>query len=122
MGLHDGNTSDTVDVPAPPARITQISQTAVCNRLHPIEQRLCRWLLLIYDRVPTGTVQLTQEFIAHMLGVRREGVTLAARRLQAVGLIRYGRGQLTILDHQGLEALVCECYQVVQNEFTRRLG
>jgi len=104
------------------ALITQISQTAVCNRLHAIEQRLCRWLLLTRDRVPSDAIQMTQEFIAHMLGVRREGVTLAAQDLQEAGLIRYVRGHITILDRPGLEATVCECYRVVQAEFTRLLG
>jgi CRP-like cAMP-binding protein len=104
------------------ALITQISQTAVCNRLHSIEQRLCRWLLLTRDRVPADAVQMTQEFLAHMLGVRREGVTLAARHLQEAGLIRYVRGHITILDRPGLEATVCECYRVVKDEFTRLLG
>ena len=104
------------------ALITQISQTAVCNRLHSIEQRLCRWLLLTRDRVPFDAIQMTQEFIAHMLGVRREGVTLAARHLQEAGLIRYVRGHITILDRPGLEATACECYRVVKDEFTRLLG
>jgi CRP-like cAMP-binding protein len=104
------------------ALITQISQTAVCNRLHAIEQRLCRWLLLTRDRVPSDEIQMTQEFIAHMLGVRREGVTLAARHLQEAGLIRYVRGHITILDRPGLEATACECYRVVKDEFTRLLG
>ena len=104
------------------ALITQISQTAVCNRLHAIEQRLCRWLLLTRDRVPSDAIQMTQEFIAHMLGVRREGVTLAARHLQEAGLIRYVRGHITVLDRPGLEATVCECYRVVKDEFTRLLG
>lgn len=104
------------------ALITQISQTAVCNRLHAIEQRLCRWLLLTRDRVPSDAIQMTQEFIAHMLGVRREGVTLAARHLQEAGLIRYVRGHITILDRPGLEATACECYRVVKDEFRRLLG
>lgn len=104
------------------ALITQISQTAACNRLHAIEQRLCRWLLLTRDRVPTDQVQMTQEFLAHMLGVRREGVTVAARHLQAAGLIRYARGHITILDRPGLEAMACECYGVVRAEFTQLLG
>jgi CRP-like cAMP-binding protein len=104
------------------ALITQISQTAACNRLHAIEQRLCRWLLLTRDRVPTDQVQMTQEFLAHMLGVRREGVTVAAQHLQAAGLIHYARGHITILDRPGLEATACECYGVVRDEFTRLLG
>ena len=104
------------------ALLTQIAQTAVCNRLHSIEQRLCRWLLLTQDRVPPGEVRMTHEFIGQMLAVRRESITLVARRLQAVGVIRYTQGHITIVDRQGLEARVCECYEVVQNEFARLLG
>ncbi len=104
------------------ALITQISQTAVCNRLHAVEQRLCRWLLLTHDRVRSAELLLTQEFIANMLGGRRESVTKAARRLQKAGLIRYVRGYITILDRKGLEAASCECYQVVKTEFDRLLG
>ena len=104
------------------ALITQISQTAVCNRLHPIEQRLCRWLLLTRDRLPSDQILMTQEFIAHMLGVRREGVTAAAHHLQAAGLIRYARGHISILDRKGLEAAACECYRVVKDEFDRLIG
>jgi CRP-like cAMP-binding protein len=104
------------------ALITQISQTAVCNRLHTVEQRLCRWLLLTHDRVDSAELRLTQEFIANMLGGRRESVTKAARHLQAAGLIRYVRGHITILNRQGLEAASCECYQVVKNEFDRLLS
>ena len=103
------------------ALITQISQTAVCNRLHPVEQRLCRWLLLTRDRLPSDEILMTQEFIAHMLGVRREGVTAAAHHLQEAGLIRYARGHITILDRKGLEAAACECYRVVKDEFDRLL-
>ncbi|MGH8544304.1 MAG: Crp/Fnr family transcriptional regulator [Gammaproteobacteria bacterium] len=103
------------------ALITQISQTAVCNRLHPIEQRLARWLLLTRDRLPSDEILMTQEFIAHMLGVRREGVTAAAHHLQDAGLIRYHYGHITILDRKGLEASVCECYRVVKDEFDRLL-
>ena len=103
------------------ALITQISQTAVCNRLHPVEKRLCRWLLLTRDRVPSDELLMTQEFIAHMLGVRREGVTAAAHHLQKTGLIRYARGHITILDRPGLEAAVCECYGVVKTELDRLL-
>jgi CRP-like cAMP-binding protein len=104
------------------ALLTQIAQTAVCNRLHSIEQRLCRWLLLTQDRVPPGEVRMTHAFIGQMLAVRRESITLVARRLQAVGVIRYTPGHITIVDRQGLEARVCECYEVVQNEFVRLLG
>jgi CRP-like cAMP-binding protein len=104
------------------ALLTQIAQTAVCNRLHSIEQRLCRWLLLTQDRVPPGEVRMTHEFIGQMLAVRRESITLVARRLQAAGVIRYTQRHITIVDRQGLEARVCECYKVVQNEFVRLLG
>ncbi|HEX8090576.1 MAG TPA: Crp/Fnr family transcriptional regulator [Blastocatellia bacterium] len=102
--------------------ITQISQTAVCNRLHPIEQQLCRWLLLSHDRLQSDELRMTQELIANMLGVRREGVTYAAGRLQAEGLIKYARGRITILDRKGLEAAVCECYKVVKDEYDRLLS
>jgi CRP-like cAMP-binding protein len=104
------------------ALITQISQTAVCNRLHSVEQQLCRWLLLSHDRVRADELIMTQELIANMLGVRREGVTVAAGRLQDVGAIRYVRGHITIIDRQKLEESVCECYRVVKNEFDRLLG
>jgi CRP-like cAMP-binding protein len=103
------------------ALITQISQTAVCNRLHPVEKRLCRWLLLTRDRVPSDELLMTQQFMAHMLGVRREGVTAAAHHLQEAGLIRYVRGHITIVDREGLEAAVCECYGVVKTELDRLL-
>jgi CRP-like cAMP-binding protein len=99
--------------------ITQISQTAVCNRLHSVEQRLCRWLLLSQDRVKSDELLMTQEFISNMLGGRRESVTVAARHLQNAGLIRYVRGHITILDRKGLEATVCECYRVVKDETDR---
>jgi CRP-like cAMP-binding protein len=104
------------------ALLTQISQTAVCNRLHPIDKRLCRWLAMTRNRLPSNEVHMTQEFLAHMLGVRREGVTAAARHLQDAGLIRYRRGHITILDRQRLEAAACECYRVVKDEFDRLLG
>ena len=103
------------------ALITQMAQTAVCNRHHAVEQQLCRWLLLSLDRLSSNRLAMTQELIANMLGVRREGVTEAAGRLQAAGLIRYNRGQITILDRSGLEALVCECYAVVRKETDRLL-
>ena len=90
--------------------ITQISLTAVCNRLHVVEQRLCRWLLMCHDRVETNELRMTQELISSMLGGRRETVTVAAGRLQDAGLIRYARGHITILDRKGLEASACECY------------
>jgi CRP-like cAMP-binding protein len=104
------------------ALITQISQTAVCNRLHEVEQRLCRWLLLCHDRVKSNEIQMTQEFISNMLGGRRESVTVAAGRLQDVGLIHYARGHISILDRQGLERTVCECYQIVKGEMDRLYG
>ena len=104
------------------ALITQISQTAVCNRLHSVEQQLCRWLLLSHDRVKADELIMTQELIADMLGVRREGVTVAAGRLQDSGAISYVRGHIKILDRQKLEETVCECYRVVKDEFDRLLG
>ncbi len=104
------------------ALITQISQTAVCNRLHSVEQQLCRWLLLSHDRVKADELIMTQELIANMLGVRREGVTVAAGRLQDARAISYVRGHIKILDRQKLEQIVCECYQVVKEEFDRLLG
>jgi CRP-like cAMP-binding protein len=99
--------------------LSQISQTAVCNRLHPVESRLCRWLLLSHDRVKSDELRMTQEFIANMLGGRRESVTVAAGRLQDAGLIHYSRGQIRILSRQGLEAAVCECYHVIKKETDR---
>jgi CRP-like cAMP-binding protein len=104
------------------ALITQISQTAVCNRLHSVEQQLCRWLLLSHDRVKADELVMTQELIADMLGVRREGVTVAAGRLQDLGAIRYIRGRIKILNREKLEEAVCECYRVVKDEFDRLLG
>ena len=104
------------------ALMTQMSQTAVCNRLHSVEQQLCRWLLLSRDRLDTDELVMTQELIANMLGVRREGVTHAAGRLQEKGLISYVRGRITMLDRSGLEANVCECYQVVKDEYGRLLN
>jgi CRP-like cAMP-binding protein len=103
------------------ALMTQISQTAVCNRHHSIEQQLCRWLLLTLDRLPSNELTITQELIAGMLGVRREGITEAAGNLQRAGLISYRRGHINVLDRSGLESLVCECYQVVKKEFHRLL-
>ncbi|MET0621443.1 MAG: Crp/Fnr family transcriptional regulator [Pyrinomonadaceae bacterium] len=104
------------------ALITQMSQTAVCNRLHEIEQQLCRWLLLSHDRLDSDELAMTQELIANMLGVRREGVTAAAGRMQEQGLISYVRGRIQILDRGGLEAAACECYSVVRDEYDRLLG
>jgi CRP-like cAMP-binding protein len=104
------------------ALITQIMQTAVCNRHHSVEQQLCRWLLLSLDRLSTQSLAMTQELIANMLGVRREGVTEAAGRLQREGLIRYSRGRIEVLDRPGLERTSCECYEVVKKEFDRLLS
>ena len=103
------------------ALLTQMAQTAVCNRHHSVDQQLCRWLLLSLDRLPTNKLSMTQELIANMLGVRREGVTEAAGKLQNSGLINYSRGKITVLDRPGLEARACECYQVVKTEFDRLL-
>ena len=103
------------------ALITQMTQTAVCNRHHTLEQQLCRWLLLSLDRLPANELKMTQELIANMLGVRREGVTEAAGKLQADGLIEYSRGKITVLDREHLEARVCECYAVVKKEYDRLL-
>ena len=103
------------------ALLTQMAQTAVCNRHHSVDQQLCRWLLLSLDRLASNDLTMTQELIANMLGVRREGVTEAAGKLQAAGLIRYSRGHITVLDRPRLEARVCECYAVVKKEFDRLL-
>lgn len=104
------------------ALMTQISQTAVCNRLHSIEQQLCRWLLLSHDRLESDKLVMTHDLISNMLGVRREGITLAAKKLAAQGLITNKRGTMTVMDRKGLEAAVCECYQVVNTEYNRLLG
>ena len=103
------------------ALITQMAQTAVCNRHHSLDQQLCRWLLLSLDRLETNELVMTQELIANMLGVRREGVTEAAGQLQKAGLIQYQRGHITVLDRDGLEARTCECYAVVKKEYDRLL-
>ncbi|WP_234775466.1 Crp/Fnr family transcriptional regulator [Paraburkholderia tropica] len=103
------------------ALITQMAQTAVCNRHHSIDQQLCRWLLLSIDRLPSNELKMTQELIANMLGVRRPGVTEAAMKLQQAGLIRYSYGHIEVLDRPGLEKRVCECYAVVKREFDRLL-
>jgi CRP-like cAMP-binding protein len=103
------------------ALITQMAQTAVCNRHHSVEQQLCRWLLLSLDRLSTFELTMTQELIANMLGVRREGVTEAAGKLQRAGVIRYSRGRITVLDRERLEQEACECYAVVKKEFDRLL-
>jgi CRP-like cAMP-binding protein len=104
------------------ALITQMTQTAVCNRHHSVEQQLCRWLLLSLDRLSSDSLTMTQELIANMLGVRREGVTEAAGNLQRQGLIRYSRGRIEVLDRPGIEKAVCECYAVVRLEFERLLS
>jgi CRP-like cAMP-binding protein len=103
------------------ALITQMAQTAVCNRHHSLDQQLCRWLLLSLDRLSGNHLEMTQELIANMLGVRREGVTTAAGKLQRLGVIRYSRGRITVLDRPQLETLSCECYAVVKKETDRLL-
>ena len=103
------------------ALITQMSQTAVCNRHHSLDQQLCRWLLLSLDRLRSNQLSMTQELIANMLGVRREGVTEAALKLQEAGLISYARGQIRVMDRPGLERRTCECYAVVKREYDRLL-
>ena len=103
------------------ALITQMAQTAVCNRHHTVEQQLCRWLLLSLDRLASNELTMTQELIANMLGVRREGVTEAASKLQKAGLIHYTRGKITVIDRPKLELRCCECYEVVKLEFDRLL-
>ena len=104
------------------ALITQMAQTAVCNRHHSLDQQLCRWLLLSLDRLQGDELVMTQELIANMLGVRREGVTESALKLQTAGLIRYARGHITVVDRAGLELRTCECYAVVKKEYDRLLS
>jgi len=104
------------------ALMAQMSQTAVCNRHHSVEQQLCRWLLVTLDRIPAGEFVMTQELVAGMLGVRREGITEAAGRLQQAGIIRNRRGHIAVLERAGLETRVCECYAVVKKEFGRLLS
>ena len=104
------------------ALITQMFQTAACNRHHSLEQQLCRWLLVTLDRVPSGPLIMTQELVANMLGVRREGITEAAGKLQNAGIIRYRRGHISVLDRGGLESRACECYAVVKKELRRLLS
>ena len=104
------------------ALITQMAQTAACNRHHSVEQQLCRWLLLTLDRMPTNELIMTQELVASMLGVRREGITEAAGKLQHAGFIRYRRGHIAVLERSGLEARACECYAVVKKELSRLLS
>jgi len=101
------------------ALITQMAQTAVCNRHHSIDQQFCRWLLLSLDRLPNNRLTMTQELLANMLGVRREGVSEAAAKLQSAGVIEYQRGKITVLDRPTLETLSCECYSVVKRETDR---
>jgi CRP-like cAMP-binding protein len=103
------------------ALLTQMGQTAVCNRHHSVDQQLCRWLLMSLDRLSSDELVMTQELIANMLGVRREGVTEAAGKLQRAGVIRYNRGRITVLDRPRLESMACECYEVVRKEFSRLL-
>jgi len=102
--------------------MTQISQTAVCNRLHSVEQQLCRWLLLIHDRIDSNELLMTQDLISNMLGVRREGISGAAKKLAKRKLIKSVRGTVSIIDRKGLEEAVCECYEVVNEEYNRLLG
>jgi CRP-like cAMP-binding protein len=104
------------------ALITQVSQTAVCNLHHTVEQQLCRWLLLSLDRLPGNEIQMTQELIANMLGVRRQGVTEAARKLEKRGIIKYARGLITVIDRHALKDRCCECYDVVKRETDRLLA
>jgi len=104
------------------ALLTQMAQTAVCNRHHSLDQQLCRWLLSSLDRLPSNELVMTQELIANMLGVRREGVTEAARKLQEAGLIQYSRGRIVVRDRLGIEARSCECYAVVKRESDRLLA
>jgi hypothetical protein len=104
------------------ALVTQMFQTAACNRHHSVDQQLCRWLLLTLDRLPTNTLVMTQELVASMLGVRREGITEAAGKLQQAGLILYRRGHITVLERSGLESRACECYAVVKKELNRLLS
>ena len=103
------------------ALVTQMSQTAACNRHHTLDKQLCRWLLMSLDRLPGYELVMTQELISNMLGVRREGVTVAALKLQDAGLISYSRGRIKVLDREGLEKRVCECYAVVKAEYGRLL-
>lgn len=104
------------------ALLTQMAQTAACNRHHTIAQQLCRWLLLSLDRLPSNEISMTQDLIATMLGVRRESVTEAARKLQDEGLIHYSRGRITVIDRAGLEAHICECYAIIRKAYDRLLG
>ena len=116
MTLHGGSSALTQTM------INQISQSTVCNHRHSVQKRMCRWLLMSHDRVGTDEFQLTHEFLAQMLGVRRPSVTAAAGILQKAGLITYHRCRMTVLDRKGLEAASCECYEVVAKELDRLLG
>ena len=120
-GFAEGGALQVILLKYTQALITQISQTAVCNLHHSVDQQLCRWLLLSLDRLPRNELHMTQELIANMLGVRRQGVTEAAGKLEKAGLIRYSRGLITVLDRPGLERRVCECYTVVKREIERLL-
>lgn len=104
------------------ALYSHTAQTAACNRLHPLEERFARWLLTVRDRIQSNDLPLTQEFISHMLGTRRSGVTVAASTFQKAGMIRYSRGKITILNQENLESSACECYMVIKDEFARLLG
>lgn len=104
------------------ARLTQVSQSAACNRQHTIEERLARWLMSVHDCLQVDEIPLTQEFVANMLGVRRSGVTIAANSLQQSGMITYRRGKITLLDYDALQKTSCECHQIVRNEYIRLLG
>lgn len=117
-----GGVFQSVLLPYTQSLITQISQTAVCNRLHSVEQQLCRWLLINHDQLPADKLVMTHDLIANMLGVRREGVSIAAAHLQKQGIIKYIRGTITILDRDSLESVAWECYQVVTEEYDRLLG
>jgi len=119
--FHRGGPTQRLFLRYTQALITQMAQTAVCNRHHTLDQQLCRWLLLSLDRLPALELLMTQELIANMLGVRREGVNEAASKLQRDGLIQYNRGHISVLDRPGLELLACECYQVVRTETDRLL-
>jgi CRP-like cAMP-binding protein len=120
-GFAEGGALQVILLKYTQALITQISQTAVCNLHHTVDQQLCRWLLLSLDRLSKNELHMTQELIANMLGVRRQGVTEAAGKLEKAGLIRYSRGLITVLDRPGLEKRVCECYEVVKRETDRLL-
>lgn len=120
--FHRGGKLQTLLLRYVQAIFTQVSQAAVCNRLHTVEERLARWLLLVSDSVESNEFFLTQEFIAQMLGTRRSGVTVAAGTLQQAGLIRYSRGKITIANRDSLEATACECYGIIKTEFTRLLS